>query len=262
MDVVRLLQNAMNGTPQATASAQPVPQAAATQFPAKAVPTARTAVPRAAVPAAGPAVASPAAANTRWAPYGTYTPGQRVQFYLPTGWRSGTVRAIGPGPSSAKSPAYNEMKYQIASDKFPDSPEWIDWGTVAGIERAPFWTDFFIGDWATGEVMAVNSRIEGQLEVTDFSYHTATDVLRVNGDGSYQWKVTGSPEIRGRWQPASDGPGVILLNGYRNTNWILRNQTNATEEYIRGIESARLYPENGSMTIRAKRPLAGGKNAR
>jgi hypothetical protein len=154
------------------------------------------------------------------------------------------------------------MKYQIASDKFPDSPEWIDWGTVAGIERAPFWTDFFIGDWATGEVMAVNSRVEGQLEVTEFSYHTATDVLRVNGDGSYQWKVTGSPEIRGRWRPASDGPGVILLNGYRNTNWILRNQTNATEEYIRGIESARLYPENGSMTIRAKRPLAGGKHAR
>jgi hypothetical protein len=47
----------------------------------------------------------------------------------------------------------------------------------------------------------------------------------------------------------------VLLDGYRKTNWTLRNHTNATEEFIRGIETARLYPENGSMSIKAKRPL-------
>ena len=76
------------------------------------------------------------------------------------------------------------------------------------------------------------------------------------------WKPLGSPEIRGRWQAAGDGPGIVLLKAYRNANWTLRNQTNATEENIRGIETARLYPDNNQMTIAAKRPLQGGKKAR
>lgn len=246
-DVVKLLQGASQPAGQVPAKAAAAPPPAAPQAPA-ARPTA---------PSAGPvgAPVTPVVGKTRWAQYGTFTRGQRVQYYLPTGWRTGTVREVGPSPAPSRNPAYNAKKYQIAADKFPESPEWIDWGTVAGLARAPFWTDFFVGDWATGEVMAVNSRIEGRLEVTEFSYLTATDVLRVNGDGSYQWKVTGSPEIRGKWQAASDGPGVVLLDGYRKTNWTLRNHTNATEEFIRGIETARLYPENGSMSIKAKRPL-------
>ena len=244
MDVARLLGGAAKG-------------AAPARRPAAAVPAAQPA-PRPAQAAAAPA----AAGKTRWAPFGTYTPGQRVQFYLPTGWRTGTVSEVGPGPGPAASTGVYEKKYRIASDKFPDNPEWTDWGLVAGIGREPFWTNFFVGDWSTGEVMAVNTRIEGRYEVSEYSYHAATEGLRINADGSYLWKPLGSPEIRGRWQAASDGPGIVLLKAYRNANWTLRNQTNATEENIRGIETARLYPDNNQMTIAAKRPLQGGKKAR
>lgn len=234
----------------------------AAQVPVPAAPAQPPAVVRpvpAPVPALVPAVAG--ASATRWAPFGTYTPGQRVQFYLSTGWRTGTVREVGSTPTGARYAAVYDKKYRIASDKFPDSPEWVDWGTVAGLERAPFWTNFFVGDWATGEVMAVNTRIEGRLEVSEYSYHAATEALRVNADGTYLWKPLGSPEIRGRWKPAGDGPGVVLMNGYRKLDWTLRNETNATEEIIRRNETARLYAD-GQTSIRAKRTLAAAKPAR
>lgn len=249
MDVVRLLAGAVQG---------PAPAPAAPPAVLK-PPVARGPAPWEPVVPAPPAAA---AAKTRWAPFGSYAPGQRVQFYLPTGWRTGTVREVGGMPTNAPSPALYEKQYRIASDKFPDNPEWVDWGTVAGVDRAPFWTGFFVGDWMTGEVMAVNTRVEGRTETSEYSYHAATEGLRINADGTYLWKPLGSPEIRGRWQAAADGPGVVLLNAYRNANWTLRNQTNATEEYIRGIETARLYPDNTQMSIAAKRPRPEGRNGR
>lgn len=247
-DVARLLAAAARGAAPAPAPApslapRPAPAAAPAQV-------------------ARPPLPPAAAGTTRWAPFGTYAVGQRVQFYVPTGWRSGTVAEVGGMPTSARSPALYEKQYRIASDKFPDRPEWVDWGSVAGAERAPFWTGFFVGDWMTGEVMAVNTRVEGRTEISEYSYHAATEGLRINADGTYLWKPLGAPEIRGRWQAAGDGPGVVLLNGYRNTNWTLRNQTNATEEYIRGIETARLFPANQQMSIAAKRPRPEGRNGR
>ena len=255
MDVARLLQNPV---PAAVPAPAPAPVAAlpVAQMPAAQAPRVPPAPPAA---APKPPKAAPLPGATRWAPFGTYAVGQRVQFYLPTGWRTGTVRAVGPTGNTARSAGAYEKKYQIASDKFPDSPEWATWGTVAGVERAPFWTSFFVGDWATGEVMAVNTRIEGNLEISEYSYHAATEGLRINADGSYLWKPMGAAEIRGKWQAAPDGPGVVLLNGYRGANWTLRNTTNAIEEYIRGNETATLYPDNTQMSINAKRPAAGGR---
>jgi ankyrin repeat protein len=256
MDVARMLQG---GARPAPAPAAPVAQAPARPAPRVPPPQAAPAPrpPAAQVPPAN--APAPQAGATRWAPFGTYTPGQRVQFYVPTGWRTGTVRAVGPANNSARAGLVYEKKYEIASDKFPNNPEWTDWGLVAGVDRAPFWTNFFVGDWATGEVMAVNTRIEGSKEISEYSYHAATEGLRINADGSYLWKPLGSPEIKGRWQAAPDGPGVVLLKGYQGANWTLRNETNATDEYLRGIETARLHPDNRQMTITAKRPTAAGR---
>lgn len=261
MDVVRMLQTAAGGAGPVPAPAPagnpppaPAPVAVAPQPPRVRPPQVPTPRPPQAAPAQ-----PPQAAATRWAPFGTYTVGQRVQFYVPTGWRTGTVSAVGPSGNNSKTMNYMEKRYQIASDKFPNNPEWVDWGTVAGVDRMPFWTNFFVGDWSTGEVMAVNTRIEGRYEISEYSYHPATEGLRINADGTYLWKPMGSPEIRGRWQAAADGPGVVLLKGYGGANWTLRNETNATEEYIRGIETARLHPDNTQMSIAAKRPAAGGR---
>ena len=51
----------------------------------------------------------------------------------------------------------------------------------------------------------------------------------------------------------------LAANGYRGANWTLRNKTNSTDEYIRGLETAALYPDNNQMSIAATRPAAGGR---
>ena len=225
--------------------------------------------PRAAAPAA-PVTITPAApatgtaatrnpSRTAWTPFGSYRPGQRVQFHVSTGWRAGTVKAVGRAAAAGKhTAAPTEKQYFIASDKFPGSPEWVEWGSVAGLAREPFWTGFFVGDWMTGEVMAVNTRSGTTVDTTTYSYHAATEQLRVNADGTYLWRPLGAREIRGRWIAAPDGPGVVLKAGSRGRDWTLRNETNAREEGLRGIERARLTTD-GIMSISARRPVRGAR---
>lgn len=246
--VVALLRASAAAAPAAalppTTKAAPV--VANTPATAPATPTA---------PAARGAVATPNPSRTAWAPFGSYRPGQRVQFRVSTGWRAGTITEVGTAaPPGKHAAAVYEKRYRIASDKFPDNPEWVDWGSVAGLAREPFWTGFFVGDWMTGEVMAVNTRRGTSVDTTTYSYHAATEALRVNADGTYLWKPLGERAIRGRWAAAPDGPGIVLKAGSRGRDWTLRNETNAMEEGIRGIETARLTTE-GIMSITAKRPV-------
>lgn len=212
--------------------------------------------PEDAAPGATTAAVSPAP-PTRWAPFGTYRVGDRVQFRLSNGWRTGTVREVGSaGDYGKRNAGVYERKYRIADDRYSDAGDWQDWGWVAGTTREPFWTAFFVGDWKLGEVMAVNTRREGQYERSEYSYHAASEALRVSANGSYLWKPLGAEAISGRWTPADDGPGIVLLKGVDGRDWTLRNETNATEENIRGLESARLTTE-GKMSITALRPIGG-----
>lgn len=260
-DVARLLREASEteaSTAPVADGKAPVPAAAAADSrPAPSPPlpantTGRTDVP---TPKSSPAL-------TRWAPFGTYDVGDRVQFWLATGWRTGTIREVGPaGDYATKNVSTYERKYRIADDRYSDAGDWHEWSRVAGRVREPFWTSFFIGDWKLGEVMAVNTRREGQYERSEYSYHAATEALRISANGSYQWKPLGGRAVQGRWKPAEDGPGIVLLRGVDGLDWTLRNETNATEENIRGLEGARLTTE-GKMSIMAKRPIgrvaAGG----
>jgi hypothetical protein len=205
--------------------------------------------------------ARPAAPNatppTQWAPFGSYRPGERVQFWTAAGWKTGVVREVGPAGDYGRGNAGTyERKYVIADDRWGGAGEARDWGLVAGLTREPFWTAFFVGEWALGEVMAVNDRTDGRELYTEYSYHTATEALRVKADGSYEWKDMAGRVRRGQWEAASDGPGIVLRSGAEGRDWTLRNETNAIEEKIRGIETARLTAP-GVMSIAAKRPLAG-----
>ena len=102
--------------------------------------------------------------------------------------------------------------------------------------------------------MAVNDRLEDGEAFTEFAYHTASEALRVKADGTYVWKPLGAAEIRGRWVAADDGAGIVLHRGVDGVDWTLRNETNAIEESIRGIQNARLTTP-GKMSIAAKRPM-------
>lgn len=95
--------------------------------------------------------------------------------------------------------------------------------------------------------MAVNTSVSGTTETTEFAYRAATDTLSVNADGTYSWN-----RLSGRWIPAADGPGIVLNNGAEGATWTLRNETNAIEEGVRRIQSARLTT-NGKMSVVATR---------
>ncbi len=189
-----------------------------------------------------------------WAPFGTYIVGKKVKFFIGS-WKEGTVIEVGsPGNYAAKNISSGERKYQIAREGAPNWNEWIDWGSVTGLERENYWTGFFIGDWRLGETMAVNTRTDGAYQRDEYSFHSATEALRVNENKTYRWKTMDKQIINGKWKAAEDGAGIIILKGFRDVDWVLRNETNAAEENIRQLQSARLTT-NGKMSITAKRPL-------
>jgi hypothetical protein len=130
----------------------------------------------------------------------------------------------------------------------------MDWGSVKGLNRENYWTSFFIGDWRLGETMAMNTRTDGAYQRDEYSFHAATEALTVNENQTYRWKTTDKKIISGKWKAAEDGAGIILLKGFQGVDWVLRNETNATEENIRQLQSARLTTI-GKMSITAKRPL-------
>lgn len=209
-----------------------------------------------AAPAPAPARAAVTGTPGRggWPAFGTYRVGDRVMWRQSNGWFTGTVSEVGvAGPNRGRAEPH-ERKYRIADDRWSGAGDWWDWGLVAGREREPWWTGFFVGQWQLGEVMAVNDRAEAGEVHTEFAYHGAADTLEVGADGSYVWTPMGGTAIRGRWEPAPDGPGIVLRRGVDGADWTFVNETNATEENIRGIQTARLrHPTK--MSIAARRPL-------
>ena len=176
-----------------------------------------------------------------------------MQWRQSNGWFTGTVSEVGPAVHSGGLEPY-VRRYRVADDRWSGAGEWWDYGLVTGLQREPFWTGFFAGDWSLGEVMAVNDRLEDGEAFTEFAYHSASEALRVNADGTYAWKPMGAAEIRGRWIAAADGAGIVLQRGVDGADWTLRNETNAIEESIRGIQTARLTTPV-KMSIAAKRPM-------
>jgi hypothetical protein len=177
-----------------------------------------------------------------------------VRYLVPSGWRYGVVRELGVAGARG-SVTCGEKKYLIESEQF-HSTDCVDWGSVATVEREPYWTGFFVGDWALGETMAKNTRIAGGDVFTEYAHMGATEALRVLADGGYQWKDARGRITAGRWEAAPDGPGIVLRKGSRGLDWTLRNETNAGAENVRGIESARLTAP-GQMSVAAKRPISG-----
>jgi hypothetical protein len=186
--------------------------------------------------------------------------GDSVLFFAGS-WKRGVIKEIGlANDPSNKYAKPSENKYLIAPDAYANWPDWVNWSQVVKIKREPFWTEWFLGDWLTGEVMAVNTRTEGNYEHNEYSYYAATDALQINANGTYKWKQKGSKEITGKWSIATDGPGIVLHNAYRNIDWTIRNESTATELNIRKVEKARLYPSSSSiMQISAKRPVSSNK---
>lgn len=181
--------------------------------------------------------------KARWPAFAHFRVGELVQFWTSTGWRRGVIEEVR---------SQQDRKYLISQ---LDQPTWKDyyaWGEVAHVTRSPYWTGFFVGEWRLGEVMAVNTRTDGTDLYREFSYAAASEALKINGDGTYLWKA-GGKVTRGTWTPATSGPGVVVKDA-RGVAWTLVNHTNAIEESIRKLQTARLYA-SGQMSVAANRPL-------
>jgi hypothetical protein len=191
--------------------------------------------------------------SLNWPLFGSYNVGDRVMVYAGS-WKKGVIKEVGITDNKDKNAKPSEKKYLIALDAYPNWPDWMDWSVVVKDQREPFWTNWFLGDWKLGEVMAHTVKDEGTEELHTYSYYAATEALRVNADGTYQWKPEKNKEIKGNWKAAPDGPGIVLLKGYRGLDWTIRNESTATELHIRKVEKIRLFPSATVMSISGKRP--------
>jgi ankyrin repeat protein len=258
-DIVKLLEQYGKKAPAPKPAANPVgvPTKKPTPGPAANAPQAKKPAP---APTSKPVQQPPANTTTgnrtSWPPLGTYQPGDSVMFFA-AGWKRGVIKEVGKSYNAASKYADAfENKYLVAPDAYANWPDYMNWSQVVQPKREPFWTAWFLGDWKLGEVMAVTTEEQGSYERNVYSYHSATDVLRINANGTYQWKPMKGKEISGKWSAAPDGPGIVLHKGYRGLDWTIRNESTATEMHIRKIENARLYPSAAYETsMAAKRPM-------
>lgn len=199
-----------------------------------------------------PAAPNVTASKTDWPTFGTFKVGDAVQVLTGSGWRKAVVTKVGPRPGQGGS---FEKQYVVQRTDMTNWDDFYDWGLVAHVERQPYWTGYFVGDWKVGEMMAVNTRSDGTSAWNEVAYAKASDTLRVKADGTYEWKDLNAKVTKGRWTAAPDGPGVVVYDA-RGRSWTLRNSSNFVEERIRKLEGARLYPSDKSlMSMAASRPV-------
>lgn len=195
-----------------------------------------------------------AKATRTWPVFGTYKVGEPVLYWVPGGWRKGVIKEVGvKNPSGRISVDYSEKKYLIDPEAAALGDEWYAWTGVVSPTRQPFWTSWFVGTWQIGEVTAHHNDIKDGLEKDTYYYMDATESLRVNADRTYSWKLMDGKVKTGKWIPAKDQPGIVLLKAYRDFDWTLRNQTSVDEWRIRKLDIIELQPSVAVGSIKGKR---------
>lgn len=152
-----------------------------------------------------------------WPQLGAYRPGEQVLYSGTAGktWQPGVVRSVDPtyGYNLVDGPSGSYSRYFVIAP-----------------QRAPFWTDFFIGDWRVSVPMAMGAVTDGRAVYRTVSGGMRLPPLRISADGTYSWRVQadrGERLLRGRWIANPDGPGVILQNAEKGADWLVYNNTDA-----------------------------------
>lgn len=198
-----------------------------------------------------PAKAQGAAA---WPAFASYQPGDSIIYWVPGGWRKGVVKEVGVQKKSGKiSVDYSFRKYLIDPDAYALGNDWYEWTGVVKPARQPFWTGWFIGVWQIGEVTAHSNEVKDGKEKDSYYYMDATETLTVNANGTYTWKLINGKLKKGKWTPAKDQPGIVLLKAYRDFDWTLRNHTSTDDWSIRKLDVIELKPSAMVSAIKGKR---------
>jgi|GEM_PF-4703760 len=240
-----LSQAELNAPPPDVAPTAPAAPAAPAVAPA---PPPATPAPVAPAPAATPR-RQPArpVGYTPWEAYPAHRLGDRVQ-YRPanTLWKTGTVREIGTQGAFAN-------KYLVVDDQTRGT-DYTYYGDVAGFIRQDFWTGFFVGTWALGSGMSVNTRVEGSRAIDEYLYVGATEKLEVKADGTYVWEVSARQRLAGRWEALPAQPGIVLLKGPQDRDYTFFNCTDPATVDVMKEHHARLASP-GVMSTLARRKI-------
>ena len=103
------------------------------------------------------------------------------------------------------------------------------------------------GSWKLATV-AQTTRTDSTHTYTTTSGYAQGDLLTISADGTYQWKMGGTP-ITGRWSREANpreywGP-IILENGWQNQRWWVgfngRTDTGVPNVYIRNESGSRYW---------------------
>lgn len=183
-----------------------------------------------------------------WEAFPSRRVGEIVQ-YRPANviWKTGRVTEVGTSGAFAD-------KYLIV-DSQTQGTGYYYYGDVAGLERQDFWTGFFVGTWALGSGMAVSTRTDGNQVRDEYLYVGATEQLVVNADGSYVWTVSKTRQIKGRWVPLENSPGIQILQGEGGRDYTFYNCTdNATVDVMKEHHARLSNPAVMSTLARRKIP--------
>lgn len=142
-------------------------------------------------------------------------------------WETGTVLKVD-----------SEMGYLIENEE-KTVQNYYDGVYVTTLERQPHWTNFFVGDWNLYLPMASIERVSGNDFYQIFSGGERLPPLRIHANGTYAWVVDKDNVLRGRWT-ANEGPGLVLLSGYRNDDWILYSTSDSGKNKVYKTDSVRL----------------------
>lgn len=211
------------------------------------------------VPAPEPAKVDKPVANrmkgsATWPAFGSYKEGDAIIYWVPTGWRAGVVKEVGVKEQTGRiSVDYSHRKYLIDPDAYALGNDWHEWTGVVKPQRQPFWTEWFIGNWQIGEVMAHHNDVKDGKETDTYYYTDASESLLVSADQTYRWKELGGKITTGKWVAAKDQPGIILLKAVRGFDWTLVNRTTIDDWGIRKLDIIDLKPSAQVMTVKGKR---------
>ena len=163
-------------------------------------------------PQPAPAPAPRPGGAAAWPALGAYQVGQTVLYSGTAGktWDSGVIRSIDPVYG------YNIEGLTGSYDPF----------LVVGIQREPFWTNYFVGDWRVSVPMAMGTVTDGTWLYRTVTGGMRLPPLRIEANGNYYWRVMkngGEQLIRGKWVPNPQGPGVILKNAEQGADWLVYN---------------------------------------
>ncbi|WP_460893334.1 ankyrin repeat domain-containing protein [Rufibacter soli] len=193
--------------------------------------------------------------GSKWAAFGSYSVGDSVLYWVPTGWRRAVIKEVGVQvPTGKISIDYSYKKYLVDPDAYALGNDWYEWSGVVKTNRQPFWTNWFIGEWQVGEVQAHSNEVKAGKETDTYYFQKASEKLQVFANNTYRWQLMdGKTVITGKWKPIPNEPGIVLLKAYRGFDWSLRNSTGVHDFSIRKLDMINLKPSAQVMSINGQR---------